>query len=270
MLEIFQNFEQMAERLARSVLIGPGAAAVLIGLVVWLGGLSFKRVLVAIAGAIAGGILGFVVIAPSVLAAAISAAVAAVVAIIFEKALIAMLAAALAGAFGFVLLVGPYIQSPHAADSADPSLGLPAQDDATTEPATPSVDGSIEQLKAYAVGVGGQMKQACSQMPLSRWAMITVSAAILVAALAAVSIAGGPALWRLTSALCFSVFGTVLIFAGMILLLSYKGTAPVSHIGGRPLIYAGVFAAMAAFGTFEQLLVSRRAKPESAKKGKAG
>jgi hypothetical protein len=270
MLEIFQNFEQMAARLAPSVLIGSGAAAVLIGLVVWLGGLRLKKVLVAIVGAAGGGVLGFVVISPSVLAATISAAVAAVVAIIFERALIAMLAAALAGAFGFVFLVGPYIQSSQATDSADPALELPAQDYATAEPAAPSVDGSIAQLKAYAVDVGGQMKQACSQMPLLRWAMMTVSAAILVAVLAAISIAGRPALWRLTSALCFSVFGTILIFAGMIFLLSYKGAAPVSHIGGRPLIYAGVFAAMAAFGTFEQLLFCRRAKPESAKKGKAG
>jgi hypothetical protein len=270
MLEIFQNFKQMTARLAPSVLIGPGAAAVLIGLFVWLGGLRLKKVLVAIVGAVGGGVLGFVVISPSVLAATISAAVAAVIAIIFEKALIAILAAALVGAFGFVFLVGPYIQSSQAADPADPSLGLPAQGDTTIEAATLSVDGSIEELKAYAVDVGGQMKQACSQMPLFRWAMITVSAAILVAALAAISIAGGPALWRFTSALCFSVFGTVLIFAGMILLLLYKGTAPVSHIHGRALIYAGVFAAMAAFGAFEQLLVCRRAKPESAKKGKAG
>jgi hypothetical protein len=270
MLEIFQNFEQMAARLAPRVLIGPGAAAVLIGLLVWLGGLGFKRILVAVAGAVGGGIFGFLVISRNILAIAISAGVAAVVAIIFEKALIAILAAALAGAFGFVFLVGPYLQSSQAADPADPSLGLPAQDDATVGAATIGVDESIEELKAYAVDVGGRMKRACSQMPLFRWAIITISAAILVAVLAAISIAGGPALWRLTSALCFSVFGTILIFAGTILLLLYKGTAPVSHIGGRPLIYACVFAAMAAFGTFEQLLVCRRAKPESAKKGKAG
>jgi hypothetical protein len=41
----------------------------------------------------------------------------------------------------------------------------------------------------------------------------------------------------------------------MVLLLLYKGSAPISKIHGRPLFYAGVFGAMTAFGTIEQMLL---------------
>ena len=52
MLEIAQNFEQVAAEFRPVVLIGPGLAAVWVGLFVWLGGLGVRRVLLAVVGAI--------------------------------------------------------------------------------------------------------------------------------------------------------------------------------------------------------------------------
>jgi len=59
MLEFAQKFEQMAAGLRPIVLIGPGLASVLVGLLIWLGGLWFRKVLAAVAGAAIGGICGF-------------------------------------------------------------------------------------------------------------------------------------------------------------------------------------------------------------------
>jgi hypothetical protein len=56
----------------------------------------------------------------------------------------------------------------------------------------------------------------------------------------------------------------------MILLLSYKGTEPVSYISGNPSFYGMVFAAMTAFGTIEQLLLCRFAKSKAKREEKAG
>jgi hypothetical protein len=159
MLEVFQNFEQLAVRLKPIVLIGPGLATVLLGLFVWLGGLGFRKILVAVIGALGGGVCGFFITDRNVMFAMILAAAAAVIAIALEKIL---------------------------------------------------VTGSL--------------------------------------------------FWHLASALCCAALGTMLIFAGMILLLLYKGAAPISRICGKQPFYTTVFIAMTAFGTTEQLLLCQRAK----------
>ncbi|HUV40330.1 MAG TPA: hypothetical protein VMW23_00905 [Sedimentisphaerales bacterium] len=88
---------------------------------------------------------------------------------------------------------------------------------------------------------------ASGQIPLYIWlAILAVTVTVL---------AVGFLFRRLISALCCASLGAMLIFAGMIVLLVYKGTMPLSYINSRPLFYAGVFAAMVAFGTTEQLLL---------------
>ncbi len=74
---------------------------------------------------------------------------------------------------------------------------------------------------------------------------------------------------RVSTALCFASMGTLMIFAGMVLLLWQKGAEPVALIGDRLEFYALVFAGMVAFGTIEQLLIcpSRSTKkPQQEKK----
>jgi hypothetical protein len=81
---------------------------------------------------------------------------------------------------------------------------------------------------------------------------------------------GGFSFWQLASALCCSALGTVLIFAGMILLLLNKGSMPVGIISRRSSFYAAVFAAMMVFGTIEQLLLCRQPKASSAAGSQTG
>ena len=255
MLEIFQNFEQMTARISPWILIVAGVVALLVGLFIWLGGLSLGKVIVAIAGAVSGVIVGLFVIGRNTFSALLSAAVAVVIAIIFEKVIIILLAAILAAAICFAVLAGPYIEHSQAQTAAAPN-------EMPTQAATPGVSQTIEELKAYTLNVGEKIKQAGSQMPVQKWAIVAAPAVILMV--------GGLTLRRLTSALYFSVQGTLFIFAGMILLLLYKGTRPVSHIRVNPSIYASVFAAMTAFGTIEQLLICKRVKTESTGEKKAG
>jgi hypothetical protein len=104
--------------------------------------------------------------------------------------------------------------------------------------------------EVYKADFSEGFRQACFQMPVHSW--------IIIAALAAVVIVAGLYLRRFVSALCCATLGTVLIFAGMILLLSHKGAAPLADIRSRATFYAAVFVAMTAFGTFEQLLLCPR------------
>ena len=64
----------------------------------------------------------------------------------------------------------------------------------------------------------------------------------------------------------------MLIFTGMISLVLYKGSLPISIIRYKFLYYAAVFGFMVVFGTFVQLLLgpSLEKKVKKGKKGKKG
>ncbi len=245
MLEFFQNFEQAAAGFAPVVLIVPGLLALIVGLFIWLGGLGFRRTLFALVGAISGAICGFFIISRSIISAAVSTGLTALIAIIFQKVFIAILTAALAAILGFVLLARPYLNEASEAAPID-------QDKISHQSSTLSVSESIEAAKTYAVDFGNRIRQTCSQMPAYNWAIIAVLAIIFIIV--------GFLLWRLASALCCSALGTTLVFMGMILLLLYKGSAPISKIYNRTSFCAIVFTAMTAFGTIEQLLLWHHAE----------
>jgi len=248
MLEILQNFEQVTARFAPVILIVPGLVAIIVGLFIWLGGLRFRRPLITLVGAVTGGICGFFLISRNIIAATLAAGLAALIAIVFERLIITVLLAAIVAAFGLAILLGPYVQVD---EPVNPGKIV-------NQASTVTISQSVEILKAYAIDFTGKIKQACSQMPAYSWAII--------AALAVIFTVAGFWLWRLASALCCAVLGTLLIFAGMILLLLYKGSAPISKIADRGSLYAAIFIAMTAFGTFEQLLLCRREERKSKRK----
>ena len=164
-IEILQNFEQAAKKLDGADLVVTRLAVLLFGLFTWLGGLGFRKILAAAAGAAIGGIGAFFIIDKNWIPVAASAVIVCIIALVIEST-----------------------------------------------------------LKTSSIA------------------------------------------WRLITAICSAVLGTVLIFAAMIMLLVYKGTAPVSYIINRQSFYGGVFAAMAVFGTVEQLLLRPKAKTTTSKK----
>jgi len=216
MLEIAQNFERAAAAFSPTVTVTIGLVTVTVGLFIWLGGLGFRKLLVAIVGAVTGGFCGFFVAHRNLTSAISSAAVVAVLALIFEHIFIIVLTAALAAVSSFVLLAA-----------------------------------------LFNVDFGGSLKQVCLQMPAYTWPII--------AALVVMFILAGSYLWRLTSAFCCALLGTILVSAGMVLLLLHKGAAPVTYISSRTALFAAVFVAMTAFGTVEQLLFSQPEFPQPGK-----
>lgn len=251
MLEIAQYLEQMAVRFNPVVLIGPGLVAVLLGLFVWLGGLGFRRALVAIVGAVSGGICGFLIGARNVVPATVSAGAAAVIAIMFERIFIIILTGILAAVLGFAVLAKPYIEN--AGGTTPIERGEIQNRDAAF-----SIQQSAEIAKGYIADFITEIKQILSQMPVYNWAII--------AALAVIFIAAGFYQWHLASAFCCAALGVMLIFGGMILLLLYKGAAPISRICRNQSLYLGVFAAMTIFGMTGQLLLCRRIEGKSTRK----
>jgi hypothetical protein len=258
MLKILYDLEYAicgTERLSPVVLVGPGLVCVLAGLFIWLGGLGFRKILVAVAGAITGGIFGFFAIGQNIISAAFTAALAAALAMLFERIFITILTAALAAMFAFIILARPYIENSEQETVIRPDE-IPVQDVAL------NVRKSAEKMKACIIEAVQKIKQAYLQMPLYNWMIIMVLTLICIVA--------GFSLWQLASALCCSALGTVLIFAGMILLLLNKGSMPVSIISSRSPFYIAVFAAMMAFGTTEQLLLCKEPKNSPTVKSQTG
>lgn len=250
MPESLQNLERAAASFSPIVLIGLGSAAVLFGLFLWVGGLGFRKILVAILGAVSGSICGFLIIRQNIAALAL-AAIAAIIAVILERLFITMLAASLAAAFVLIILACPYIER---SDAAIPTN----HDEVSEQGLTVSASGSLKILKIHTVNCIYEIKQACPKMPVYNWLIIVTSAVIFIPA--------GLYLYRLASAFCCAALGTILIFAGMILLLLYKTSAPISHICHSSSFYLAVFTAMITFGTLEQMLICKSPKRQPTRK----
>jgi predicted phage tail protein len=256
MFEILQNFEQTSARFSPIVLIGPGVAVVIVGLFVWLGGLGFRKVLAGVLGAGVGWICGFFISGRNIIAAAVSAVVATVVATILERIFMTILTASLAAVIAFFVLSGVYKETIISTREAPIEAEKTADQNVMI-----SLEQTPEVIKAYIADFSAEAKQSALHMPIYGWAII--------AALAVVMLGAGLLLRKPTSALCCAVLGTVLIFAGMILLLLYKGNMPVTTISQKYPYYAAVSGVMAAFGTFVQLLLGPRVGGRAKRKKKA-
>ena len=252
MLEATQHFEEVAVRFNSAVLVGLGLITVLLGLFIWLGGLGLRRTLLALAGAVAGGACGFLASGRNPVPTIIAAAGAAAIAVILERVFITILAAALVAGFAIIALTRPYLAK---TEQAVPVNRYEIQNQA--EPYTARQ--TVQILGAYLHDIATDIKSACLQMPAYNW--------LIVAALAAVPIALAFFSPPLTSAFCCAALGTISIFAGMILLILNKGSAPLGSIYHRVPFYTVVFLAMIAFGTAEQLVLCQRTnKKQTAKK----
>lgn len=243
MLEILKNFEQVAARLSPILLIGVAIATIIVGLFIWLGGLGFRRVLLAIVGLVSGGAIGYFVISQNVILAGISALVALLIIMIFQRVFVAILSALLAVSFCFCILARPHLNEASEATVTEHNKIL-------QQSSTISIPESIEIIKTYIVNFGEEVKQTFIKMPARNW--------IVMAVLALTLLVVGFFLWRLAFAFCCASLGTMLVFAGMVLLLTYKGSAPISKISAKALFYGLVFLAMLVFGTLVQLILSLR------------
>jgi hypothetical protein len=253
MFELLQNLEQAAGRFSPILLIGVGIAAVLVGLFVWLGGLGLARFLAGVVGAVTGAICGLFIIRRNIPSAVFLATVLTAVAVIFERIFFIILTVALALVVSFAIFAWPYLGIPQQLSATNRS-SISAQ-----RPAM-SAGQTVEVVKAYFVSLHHELKQICSWMPLHNW--------VIIAALTATFFFIGFYSWRLVASLSCATVGAMLVFAGMVLLLLYKGSAPISAICSRASFYGGIFIAMTVSGTVGQLLLCRRAERRPTKRKK--
>ena len=254
MVEVLKTFEQVAGRFNPLVLIVPGLVLVALGLFVWLGGLGLRRALFALLGAAVGGIVALVAVTANGVIAGASALVAAVLAALFQRAFTALLLGLLSLVVSFIILAYPYLREYRgtliAGQNLDRSQKLTVHD-------------SLTVTHAFGLDLLDGVRYAAGSLTAARWAVIVAAAAGMLTLGALFQALGG--------ALSCASLGTSMIFGGLILLLVYKGSAPIERLAGRPAFYGLVMAGMAAFGTLEQMTLCRRAEQQrpKAKSGKS-
>jgi hypothetical protein len=253
MIDIFQNFEQMTGRLPPLIIIVFGVVFLLLGLSIWLGGLALRKGFIAIAGLLGGCIVGLFVVGRNLFSASLMGALAMLSALILEKLIVILLAAALAAAVAFTIAADPYFEQEEVAE---------VRNETSEQTTIAAFKDFIYELKTFGLDAGGKIKQAGTKIPIHIWPIIATPALIVLIC--------GVFLWRFTSALFFSVLGTMVAFFGMLLMLIYKGTEPVGYVYGKPLIFTVVFVVMAAFGTIVQLRLCKKSKKEKVTKIKPG
>ncbi|MFH1370869.1 MAG: hypothetical protein ABII09_06250 [Planctomycetota bacterium] len=119
------------------------------------------------------------------------------------------------------------------------------------------------------------MRQLTIGVPYYNWPILL--------ALTAAPLAVSSTFWRGTSSALCSAAGTLIIFAGAIMLSKYTGFSAVGHISGKPEIYLGLFVGITAVVACVQYFIlpkissrfaaakeSTKAKAKRAKKRKTG
>jgi hypothetical protein len=253
MIEIFQNFEEIMGHFTPRIIIISGVAFLLLGLSIWLGGLTLRKGFIAIAGLLGGCIVGLFVVGRNLFSASLTGALAMLSTLILEKLLVVLLAATLAAVVAFSIATEPYFEQTEVAE---------VQNETSEQTSITEFKDVIHELKTFGLDSGRKLKQASIKIPIHIWPIIATPALIVLIC--------GVFLWRFTSALFFSVLGTMVAFFGVFLMLIYKGTEPVDYVRNRPLIFAVIFVVTSAFGIIIQLLLCKKPKKQKITKIKPG
>jgi len=246
------QFEQASWQLSPIVLIGSGLFFVLAGLFIWLGGLGLARALMAVLGAAVGAVVGFFLLGGTVVSAVLLGTASAFIGMIFKRVFISILAAAV-----IAVIVISYFGLPDFSAFKNKSFNPPV---VKTYDRQFGVRISLGRIRIYSGELEKQAKTFVSRIPVAGWIVTALAVAVIVAV--------GLYFSNFVSAFCCAAFGAVFIFAGLTLLLLYKGSFPISHINSRPGLYLAIFGAMVVFGTAEQLLLCRKTNKKNADKNK--
>jgi hypothetical protein len=260
MLEAFQYIERITVYFAPEVLITGGLVCMIIGLYLWLGGLRLSRLAAGFLGVLAGCLWAFFLTGRQTAAFVSMAAVVGLFALFFDKASLVIAGAATAVMISLIIFAGPLLSKSEWQDYPESKISSEKE---RAEKGTTLIEESIESAKIQLAFFAEKIGQAIKRVSAKAF-MISA-----VAGLAVVIV--GYFAPQFIAALTCSVFGTGIIFVGMILLLLYKGAQPITHIYGKANVYNTVVLAMAVFGTAVQLLLcSARDRKLAVKRGSDG
>ncbi len=249
MQDAIENFERICSHFPDHMLLLVGIAGIGLGLWLWLGGLRFSKAVTALLGAITGSAYVHFVLKEQILFIAIGALIAAAVSILFEKGILTIIGAVALCVIVMIFFTGPILNS-------ETYWDYPQHQIANDQQVIPFSE-AVSILKTQGLFFYDTFHQAVRKVSGPGFA-IAIAAGVAL-------LAGGFALPRLTAAFTCSLFGTILIAAGMELVLLFKGALPIAELFQRPVFYGLITISMLAFGTLMQIILCPRRKKKKLK-----
>jgi len=265
MYELSLRTETLLQGLPTSVLAALGIGALLVGLVLWLGGTRYSGIIIGLLGAVVGSACGLLAgqqfNANPWLAMIVGAAVLAGLSILLKNVLIVVLAvlvfSAVSGTGYLAVVLDRAIPSTRAADQNEPrqtvryfsGMGLAERRD--------YVNDISHEAQTFADRLQALLTNTWEAMGPHGWAL-----ALAILAGAVVGILLVWFLAKLVIALAYSIVGTATIFLGVQAALLAAGVPAVSDLGPRRGALPIAFLVMTVIGWIWQLLHPGRKKPE--------
>ena len=246
MVEALLEFQDAAGDFQPIVLIAVGIVCLGVGFCLWLSGLRWDKGAVAVIGGLAGAACACYFTERQLAAFIATALIGAGLGLFFKKPVL-ILSGALITALILLIIFS-------AVDKNSSDSGLTDRQSADRQGEVITVQGSLDGLGSELLFLGRKIGEGIGDVPAAGF-LIAVSAGVVI-------VLCGFFLWRPVAAATLSTFGTGLIAAGMVFLLLYKNSAPISHISRKPIFYGAVAGAMIVFGTVAGLLLC----PEKSKK----
>lgn len=240
MFEASQNLEQVSRYFAPQVVIIPGVLCIVLGLFIWLGGLRFNRFIGMFAGVLAGVLLVCRATEFRIPTIGLAVLVGGGLGMFFKRIAVVSVGVVIVSTAALIITAGP------ARETTDP---LPPEIQISDTAERLNIIGSLEVMniyfRYYSEVTGNAVRRGAGIAEGLTFALI---GGVAVAAL-------GAFLPRFTVSAVSSVLGTWLIFIGMVLVLLYKGSRPISHVYGWAGIYNTVVVVMIVFGIVVELLL---------------
>jgi hypothetical protein len=274
MLEVLEYYQSLAQKFQSQLLTGPGIIVVLAGLCIWLAGLRWRRVVGALVGAAVAAAGVFVIGNYPAGVVLTACAIGLFAGVIINRIVFGIFGAAVGVLVVMVVLAGgltagenessmiefqetnkTYNPDEITADDFVAEFPYPTWPEYEQSGVVIDAPAALEITTKMAEYFFDRAKKAVASAGAGGYA-----GAGLVAVIAVIAALIMP---RLFIAVISSSLGSAVIFTGMIMLLFYKGSKPISYISERPWFYATAFGAMVIFGTAAQLILSPPAAKQS-------
>jgi large-conductance mechanosensitive channel len=243
LLSTFITFEGHAQKFDPTVLLATGISLLVLGLIIWLAGTAFSRVISALMAAIVAFVAAITLTGGKISVTIMASTAALIAGAVLRRLVFAIAAAILVASCIFVAISEPS-KSPMQA-----SLSQANPEGPVISPAQ-----SWQQTQTFAKDSYYNIISIGKKQSPKTYAVVGGAAILAFIVVIAMNNFG--------AALACSAMGTLMSLLGMIVLLFYKGGQPVEFISDRAIVMAGVFGGMICFGILIQLILLLPRKPK--------
>ena len=251
MYQALHNFEQASRVFLPLVTVALGIISLILGLCLWLSGLRLIKIIAAVLGALLGCLCAYLVAKGKMGAIILSTVIGAGFALFFQKQTLILTGGVITVALSIVIFT--HVETP----LTDYTLPVGANGGLLSPAET------VFELKTQLILILSSFVENARNLSGPIF-IISIVAGLIV-------IGFGMLLPRFITTVVLAILGTGLIFTGMIFLLLYKHSMPITHIYSKIHYYGIAAAGMVGFGTVVGLLLCPgRKKKKADQKSKDG